>query len=65
MVFVAYRESMRLRIPFSSTSLAASTIHSPRTKLTKEAVQELLSLVTEGDASCHGPETSGGDSPSP
>jgi hypothetical protein len=58
-VFVAYRDSMRLRIPISSTSLAPCQIHPPRTKWTREAVHELLSLVTEGDTSCRSPGTSG------
>jgi hypothetical protein len=52
---------MRLRIPISSTSLAPSQIHPPRTKWTLEAIQEILSLVTEGDTSCHSHETSGQD----
>ena len=58
-VFVAYRETMRFRIPASSTSLATCQVRPPRTKWTREAVQELLSLVTEGDTSCHSPKTSG------
>src|SRR3954471_7070502 len=57
-VLVAYRDAMRLRIPVSSTSLAPSQIRPLRTKWTREAVQELLSLVTEGDTSCHSPGTS-------
>jgi len=58
-VFVAYRETMRLRIPVSSTNLARCQVRTPRTKWTREAVQELLSLVTEGDTPCRSPETSG------
>jgi hypothetical protein len=64
-VFVAYREAMRLRIPVSSTSLAPCQIRPLRTKWTREAVQELLSLVTEGETSCHSPGTSGQDSRKP
>ena len=64
-VFVAYRDTMRLRIPLSSTSLAPSQSRPFRTKWTREAVQELLSLVTEGEASCHSPGTSGEDSRNP
>ena len=64
-VFVAYRDTMRLRIPVRSTSLAACQVRPPRTKWTREAVQELLSLVTEGDTSCHSPGTSGTGSPRP
>ena len=56
---------MRLRIPISSTSLAPSQIRPLRTKWTREAVQELLSLVAEGDTSCHKPGTSGEDSRKP
>ena len=65
LMFVAYRESMRLRIPLSSIDLASSRIHPPCTKWTREAARELLSLVTEGDTSCHGPATSGRGSRSP
>jgi hypothetical protein len=61
-VFVAYRDAMRLRIPICSTSLAPSQIRTLRTKWTREAVQDLLSLVTEGNTSCHSPGTSGEDS---
>jgi hypothetical protein len=62
---MAYRDAMRLRIPISSTSLAPSQSRPFPTKWTREAVQELLSLVTEGDASCHDPGTSGEDSRNP
>ena len=58
-VFVAYRETMRLRIPVSSTSLATCQVRPPRTKWTRDAAQELLSLVTEGDTPCRSPGTSG------
>jgi len=58
-VYVAYRDMMRLRIPVSSTSLSPCQVRLPRTKWTREAVQELLSLVTEGDTPCRSPETSG------
>jgi hypothetical protein len=58
-VFVAYRDTMRLRIPISSTSLATCQVHPPRTKWSREAVQELLSLVTEGDPSCRSHAISG------
>ena len=58
-VYVAYRDTMRLRIPISSTSLATSQVHIPRTKWSREAVQELLPLVTEGNTSCRSPKTSG------
>jgi hypothetical protein len=64
-VFVAYRDTMQLRIPISSTSLVQGQSRPFRTKWTREAVQELLSLVTEGDALCHNPGTSGGNSRNP
>jgi hypothetical protein len=64
-VFVAYRDALRLRIPISSTNLAPSQIRPLRTKWTREAAQEILSLVTEGDTSCHKPGTSGEDSLKP
>src|SRR5215469_1263973 len=44
-VFVAYRDTIRLRIPVISTDLVPCDIHPPRTKWTLEAIQELLSLV--------------------
>ena len=43
---VAYRDAIRLRIPITSTSLALRQIHPPSTKWTKEAVTELLALIT-------------------
>ncbi len=58
-VYVAYRDTMRLRIPVSSTSLATCQVRPPRTKWTREAIQELLALVTEGNTSCRSPKTSG------
>ena len=64
-VFVAYRDSMRLRIPISSTNLAPSQVRTLRAKWTRESVQELLSLVAEGDTSCHEPGTSGEGSRNP
>ena len=64
-VFVAYRDMMRLRIPVSSTSLAPCHIDPPRTKWTLEAVQEFLSLLTEGEPSCHSLGTSGQGSRKP
>jgi hypothetical protein len=64
-VFVAYRDGMRLRIPIVSTSLARGQSHPPRTKWTEHAVQELLSLVAEGDTSCRSPGTSGQGSRTP
>src|SRR4051794_23500624 len=64
-VLVAYRDAMRLRIPISSTNLTPSQIRPVRTKWTRDAAQELLSLVTEGDPSCHKPGTSGEDSREP
>jgi hypothetical protein len=64
-VFVAYRDALRLRIPISSTNLAPSQIRPLRTKWTREAAQELLSLVTDGDTSCHKPGTSGEGSRKP
>jgi hypothetical protein len=58
-VLVAYRDTMRLRIPITSTSLALKRARPHSTKWTKEAVQELLSLITEGASSCQKPKKSG------
>ncbi len=63
-VYVAYRDFMTLRIPVPATSLATPGRNRPtRTKLTVEAIQDLLSLVERCEASCPShPETSGTDS---
>ena len=57
-VFVAYRDTMRLRIPVSSTSLGSET-RPPGTKWTREAIREFLSLVQEVAPPCHNPTRSG------
>src|SRR6266702_6591404 len=46
-IFVAYRNTMVLRIPHAATSLVAAPPESaPRTKLTTHAVTELISFAT-------------------
>ncbi len=51
-VTVAYREGMRLRIPVPATNLVLSNTAATRTKLTRAALIDLLSLVKECAASC-------------
>jgi hypothetical protein len=63
-VVVAYREGMRLRIPVLSTDLALGNASLPRTKLTRAALLDLLSLVKECEDSCPDQRSaSGADSP--
>jgi hypothetical protein len=65
-VVVAYRDAMRLRIPVPATSLSSDHLPPLRTKLTRDALRELLALVPEGEVPC--PErraTFGADSPTP
>jgi hypothetical protein len=64
-VYVSYRDFMTLRIPVPATQLAAPCPEAqPRTKLTVEAIQDLLSLVERCQPPCPlRPETSGTGSP--
>ena len=63
-VLVAYRDSIQLRIPVPATSLWARHVSSSRTKLTKEAIHDLLALVKE-DQACRSPRPSGQGSRKP
>jgi hypothetical protein len=51
-VTVAYRDGMRLRIPVPATSLASVSVAAARTKLTRDALLGLLSLLKECAAPC-------------
>jgi hypothetical protein len=63
-ITVAYREGMRLRLPVLATNLAPRNTVLLRSKLTREALFQLLSLVQECEASCPDqPGASGLDSP--
>jgi len=63
-VVVAYREGMRLRLPAPATSLLLVGASPPRTKLTREALLDLLSLLKECEGSCPAqPSASGPGSP--
>ena len=63
-VTVAYRKGMRLRLPVLATNLAPSNAAPLRSKFTREALLDLLSLVKECEASCPDhPGESGPDSP--
>lgn len=73
-VWVLYRGDMRLRLPLAATNLAAAraaTAGAPLgpTKLTPEAIRDLLALATQYSARevpCpSAPPTSGADSPRP
>jgi hypothetical protein len=58
-VFVAYRQYMTLRIPLAATTLVPSQPATP-TKLTLDAVQEVVILAEQVQLSClHDPQTSG------
>ncbi|MDP9383565.1 MAG: hypothetical protein M3Q29_26175, partial [Chloroflexota bacterium] len=61
-VFVSYRQDMVLRIEVSATSLSPSNPHS-RTKLTSQAVHELVALARECEVICTSQEASGADCP--
>ena len=50
-VFVAYRDSMVLRIPLASTTLAVSRPLAS-TKLTRDAVTDLLTVAEDCEALC-------------
>jgi hypothetical protein len=61
---VLYRTSLRLRIPWAATDRAAFPSALPRTKLSREAIQQLIALVKECHDSCpSSPAVSGPDSP--
>ena len=65
-VVVAYRDFMRLRLPVRATDLAPEPVSALRTKFTRAALGELLSLVKECAGSCPSNlEASGTDSPTP
>jgi hypothetical protein len=51
-VTVAYREGMHLRIPVPATNLALGNAAPPRSKLTRAALLDLLSLVKECEDPC-------------
>ena len=64
-VFVAYRGDMRLKIPLSATNLAPSRPAST-SKLTPDALLDLVALATECEVLCPSThDTSGSDSPKP
>ncbi len=63
-ILVAYRHGVRLRIPVPATNLAPSNPALPRTKLTRAALLDLLSLVKEcEDLWTDKPDVSGAGSP--
>jgi hypothetical protein len=63
-ILVAYRRGTRLRLPVLATDLAPDVPPLPRTKLTRAALLDLLSLVQECDRLCpEPPNTSGAGSP--
>src|SRR5215831_14511270 len=64
-IFVAYRDTMVLRLPQGATSLGASAPESaPRTKLTSHAVTELISFAEQCEVLCPATQPNSGiDSP--
>ena len=51
-VVVAYRGSLRLRIPVPATEPAPVNATRPRTRFTRDALLELLALLKECPAAC-------------
>ena len=62
-VFVIYREHMHLRIPVHATDLAPCPPATVATKLTVEAMEQVISLLMEWQIPCDDPPASGSDSP--
>jgi len=64
-IFVAYRDTMVLRLPHAATSLVAAPPESEsRTKLTSHAVTELISFATQCEVLCPATQLNSGiDSP--
>ena len=63
-VEVVYLEHFRLRLALNVTDRAVPPLALPRTKLTLEAIEQLIALVKECSSSCPGhPASSGPDSP--
>jgi hypothetical protein len=63
-VVVAYRDGMRLRIPVLATNLIPGKPSSPTSKLTRDALLDLLALVKECEGPCPDNRSgSGADSP--
>ena len=63
-IIVAFRGSLRLRIPVQATDRTAVSVSRPRTKFTRDALLELLALLKECLAPCADhPEPSGTASP--
>jgi DNA-binding IclR family transcriptional regulator len=63
--FVAYRDRMLLKIPVVATSLAPPQPVVPPTKLTREALEELIALTRDSGVMAwpSAPNTSGGACP--
>jgi hypothetical protein len=51
-ILVAYRGSLRLRIPIEATDRNLGNAARPRTRFTRDALLELLALLKENQASC-------------
>jgi hypothetical protein len=64
-VEVLYRQHLRLRIPLNSTDRATLSVPCSRTKLTPDAIRQLIALVTECPSCRKPPRPSGPDSPKP
>jgi hypothetical protein len=65
-VVVSYRDAMHLCIPLSATNLNPGHLPALRTKFTREALVDFLSLAKECDTSCpNSSDPSGGSSRQP
>ena len=58
-VFVRYRRDVNLRLPLRCTNLSDLEKNTLRSKLTAEAVRDLLALVKENELCQHQPRKSG------
>ena len=59
-VRVAYGDDAVLRIPVTATNLNPASCHQPVTKLTLEAIRDLIRLATEGESPCPSSPTASG-----
>ena len=59
LVEILYRDGITLRVPLNVTSLSVLVEEEPRSKLTANAVRDLLALVKEYESCLPPPKTSG------
>ncbi|EIM24358.1 hypothetical protein MicloDRAFT_00070110 [Microvirga lotononidis] len=64
-VRVAYGDDAVLRIPVAATNLSPPSCRQPVTKLTLEAIRDLIRLATEGETPCPSSPTASGSASVP